>query len=117
MIGRRVKQAWSGLVAGTITRWEPLGPSMTDALVEADDGRRCWYASYSLVPIDDLGPLPSREEARERARIDAIESLHVIRAGLIAEWQKPWPGAEHGKAIIGKAIDGALADLARSKPQ
>jgi hypothetical protein len=35
-----------------------------------------------------------------------------MRADLVRDWHKPWPGAEHGKALVGMMIDGALADLA-----
>lgn len=51
--------------------------------------------------------------AKERAERNApiIASLRVIRANLIRDWHKPWPGCEHGKAIIGQCIDLALKDL------
>ena len=112
MIGRRVKSAWHGLADGEIVRWEPLGAAMTDALVrDVASGSLCWYASHGLTPIDGLGPLPSRREARERADRELLASLQADRARLIAEWHKPWSGCEHGKAIIGRAIDGAIEEV------
>lgn len=111
MIGRRVKSAWQGLADGTIERWEPLGAAGCDVLVRDTSGHLCWYASHSLTPIDGLGPLPSRREAQEQARENTLASLQAIRAKHIAEWHEPWPGCEHGKAIIGRAIDGAIKDL------
>ena len=109
MIGRKVQAHWYG--PGTVIRWEPLSEGMTDALVDHGRDQLVWHASHGLIPIDDLGPLPDRVEARATARADAVRSLRVIRENLIATFDKPWPGAEHGKAIVGKAIDGAIASL------
>jgi hypothetical protein len=109
MINRRVKTAWGEI--GTVQAWEPLTAGMCDALLRFDDGRTCWFYSGNLTPIDDCGPLPSREEEQARAKREAVRSLKAIRAKLVAEWNKPWPGAEFGKALVGQAIDGALADL------
>lgn len=58
-------------------------------------------------------------EAERRARIRAqnapiIASLQAIREKLISEdWHKPWPGCEHGKALFGMMLDGALKDLSQ----
>lgn len=82
---------------------------MTDVRVhDVATGRDCWYASHSLTPIDDLGPLPSRREAQARASIERLAALREIHNRHVADWHKPWPGAEHGKAIIGCAIVGAI---------
>lgn len=54
------------------------------------------------------------EEAAERKRVrnaPIIASLEAIRARHIRDWHKPWPGCEHGKAIIGMSIDAALQAL------
>lgn len=112
MIGRHVSSAWYGLVDGVIERWEPLGCAATDVLVrDVTSGSLCWYASHSFTPIDGLGPLPSRSEAQLQRDHEIATSLQTIRDGLIADWCKPWPGAEHGKAIIGRSLDGAIADV------
>jgi len=110
MVGRKVKSTWGR--TGEVVKWEPLGAGMTDTLVQHDDGL-CWHASHSLKPIDDLGPLPSRREAQEAARVQALDSLRAIRADHVANFNKPWPGCEHGKAILGRAIDGAIKELSR----
>lgn len=111
MIGRKVRDAWYGLNAGEVIRWEPIGAAMTDVLVRDENGHECWYASHSLTPIDGLGPLPSRHEAQDRARSQTLASLKAIREQHVAEFHKPWPGCEHGKTIIGRAIDGAITAL------
>lgn len=111
MVGRQVRTLWGE--TGRVIRWEPLGHAMTDALVRRDDGTECWYSSRDLHPTDGNGPLPSRDDARRQAETTAIVSLRACREQLIAEWHTPWPGCEHGKAIIGMAIDGAIASLKR----
>ena len=109
MIGRHVSSAWYGLVDGVIERWEPLGCAATDVLVrDVTSGSLCWYASHSLTPIDRLGSLPSRRDAQDTARREQLASLQAIRAQHVVAWCEPWPGSEHGKAILGRAIDGAI---------
>jgi hypothetical protein len=115
MIGRKVHTGYHG-TTGTVVQWEPLGAGMTDILVEHDDGSLCWYGSGGCRPIDGRGALPSRQAAREAADHKALIQLQKIREDLISEWHYPWPGAEHGKAIIGKAIDGAIADVKERLP-
>lgn len=110
MIGRKVESAWYKM-RGEVIKWEPLGVAMCDILVRHDDGSECWYASSSVESTDGLGPLPSRDDARRKADAEALDSLRAIKAKHIAEWNKPWPGAEHGKAIIGNAINGAIAEV------
>ena len=111
MIGRHVTSTWHKF-KGVVLRWEPLGSAMCDVLVQRDDGSEVWwFASSDLKPTDDLGPLPCRHEARERVDREALASLKSIRASLVAEWNKPWPGAEHGKSIVGQALDGAINEV------
>jgi hypothetical protein len=109
MIGRRVKAPWDG--DGEVVKWEPLGAAMCDALVRFDSGREVWHGSHSLRPIDGLGELPSRRTAQEVARHRSIASLQVILSNHIRDFNKPWLGCEHGKAIIGNAIVGAIREL------
>ena len=113
MIGRRVRTFWGE--TGVVVQWEPLLHSMTDALVDHDDGRLCWHSSHSLRPIDDGGPLPSREVACEAARQKGLEQLKRIREQHVAEMHKPWPGMEFGKAHVGQMLDGAIASLEKDK--
>jgi hypothetical protein len=109
LVGRHVRSLTGE--TGEVVCWEPFGSALCDALLRYPAGREVWHASHDLRPADGFGPLPLRKDVRERARVEAIRSLRAIRAGLIAEWLKPWPGAEHGKALVGQMIDGALRDL------
>lgn len=113
MIGREVRSLWGK--TGVVVEWEPLTHSMCDALVEFSDGTKCWHASRELRPIGELAgiPLPSREEAIREADKRALVQLRQIRERLVDEWHRPWPGAEHGKAIVGSAIDGALEGITK----
>jgi len=54
--------------------------------------------------------------AAAKARAQAINapiiaSLKRIRAQHIAEWAKPWPGLEFGKAHFGMMLDSAIKRL------
>lgn len=111
MIGRRVR-SWCG-ATGTVLRWEPLSAAMTDTLLREESGRECWYSSHQLRPIDDLGPLPSRDAAQREADASALASLEKCRADLVRDWHKRWYGLEHGKAIVGRSIVGAIEDIKR----
>ena len=91
-----------------VTRYEPLHAGMCDVLL--DDA--LWVASHECRYLDGT-PLLDRREAIRAANIAAIRSLRMIRADLVREWHRPWPGCEHGKAIVGMAIDGAIAELER----
>ena len=113
MIGRKVKTFWGK--TGEVKDWKPLLHNMCDVLVKHDTepspGYECWHASTDLRPIDDLGPLPSRKEAREAARVESIRTLKAIRAQHVRDFHEPWPGLEFGKAILGKSIDAAITQL------
>ena len=112
MIGRKVK--CRGLF-GEVSKWTPLSVASCDALVTFQNGRECWFASHELVPIDALGPLPSRDEAREAARAERLESLKAIRRQHAKTFVESWPGAEFGKVVVGQALDGAI-DEAKGEP-
>jgi hypothetical protein len=113
MIGRKVKTFWGE--TGEVIDWKPLQYNMCDVTVKHDlkpyPGYVCTHGSTSLRPIDGLGPLPSRAEAREAARVETLRSLKTIRAQHVRDFYKPWPGLEFGKAILGKSIDNAIAEL------
>lgn len=96
---------------GVVVKWEPLSSGMCDAFVIFKDGSECWFSSTELRPADDLGPLPSRADARAAAEAETIRSLRAIRAQHVADFNKPWPGLEHGKALFGQMLDGAIGDL------
>ena len=114
MIGREVRTVRGEV--GVVVQWEPLGASMCDVLVEHSDGRKCWHASHSLKSTCG-GPLPTRDEARAEADAVATRQLQGILTQHVAKFHDRWPGAEHGKAIVGNAIVGALAEVkARAKP-
>ena len=101
---------------GVVTRWEPLGSGMTDTLVcHDDDGSECWYASHTLTPIDDDGPLPTREEAQDYAARTSLRQLTQIRAQHVEDFRKPWHGAEFGKALFGRALDRAIENVKKGR--
>lgn len=112
MIGRRVKSVWGE--TGTVIKWEPLSYGMCDTLIRQDNGKEIWFSSTDLRPIDNLGLLPSRSTKREVERHRAIASLKSIKEKFINEdWNKPWPGCEFAKAIIGNTINNAIKELER----
>lgn len=56
-------------------------------------------------------------DARRIAPNEPIRaSLLEFRRRLIARWSERWPGCEFAKALVGQAIDRALADLAAGSP-
>lgn len=117
MINRRILARGQ---KGTIIQWEPLSMQMCDCLIRFEDGYECWYASHELRPdpSDDLAgiPLLDRAEARRdndrrmKAQLEAIAVQHR------KELHKPWDGAEFGKALITKAIQGAIDDVSSRLP-
>jgi hypothetical protein len=117
MIGRRVSAWRSGIgrAYGTCVKFEPLSAAMCDALIRFDDGYTCWFSSHELQPADGGGPLPDRRAIQEHARCETLTQLRAIRERLVASWHKRWQGCEHGKAIIGRAIDGAISDLEKER--
>jgi hypothetical protein len=52
-----------------------------------------------------------RKAARLAANKPIIEQLHKIKNSLISEWRESWPGVEHGKGILGQAINRAIEEL------
>ena len=103
---------WRG-AHGTVRQYDPLASSMCDVLVGHDDGSSCWYASAELCRTDGA-PIPDRWVVRKQADICALAALQAIRARHVAEFDRPWPGANFVKAIIGQALDGAI-DHVRSR--
>ena len=91
-------------------QWKPLSSGMCDTLVENEEGQRCWHSSRSLQPTDDLGPLPSRSEALEEARKERLRQLRTIREDLVQNFHERWFGLEHGKALVGRALDNAIKE-------
>lgn len=116
MVGRRVRAPYHK-IEGVVLRWEPLGAALCDVLVRDDAGRECWIGSGDARPADDRGPLPTRAAAIRAAAERAERDLTQIRADLVTEIRTgaAWPGAEHGKAILGRAVDGALAEVRRGR--
>lgn len=54
----------------------------------------------------------AKAEAR-RAAINApiLASLKAIREKHLADWHRPWPGMEFGKALFGQMVDGAIREV------
>jgi len=110
MVGRKVRN-WRG-EEGEVVRWEPLGSGMCDVLVKGENGEEVWHASHCLRPLDSGRPLPLRREAREEARRRAAASLQTIRAQHVRDfYSERWTGCEHGKALVGQMLDGAIHQM------
>lgn len=106
MVGRHVRTSQDG--EGTVVQWEPYGAQMCDALVALVRGGECWYASHSLKPADDLGPLPDRVDAC--ARRDA-EMLTQLR-GIKARWDEDRRTVRYcGEMVLDRAISNAISDV------
>jgi hypothetical protein len=110
MTGERVCRRYVGTYLGTVAQYEPLSAAMCDVLVRADDGAECWWASHELAYLDGRA-LPDRGVVQAQRAAVVRWQLQAIRARLVAEWHQPWPGAEHGKAIVGRALDAAIASV------
>jgi len=113
MVGRRVKP-WMEPREGVVIQWEPLTEQMCDALVRHDDGHECWYSSYSLRPVDGLGDLPSRQEARKTADETALYQLQGILAQHVKDCDpggKRWEGFEFAKGLFGISCVKAIAEV------
>jgi hypothetical protein len=108
VVGKTVTCSWNN-VTGVVMEYTPLSAGLCDVLVESEEGRRCWFASSSLR-FADGSRLPSRQAVVREAQEDTQQQLLQIREKLITEWQTPWPGCEFGKAILGQALDKAIAE-------
>lgn len=110
-IGVEVRIGWGGehdkRGAARVICWEPYGAGMCDALVEYADGYQVWHSTHMLKPADGRERM-SRAEAQRIRDEQMRETLYAIRAEHIRDFNRPWPGAEFGKTIIGNAINGAI---------
>lgn len=110
-IGRRITDAWNR-ETGRITDWSPLANGLCDVRIQRDDGSEVWLSMQACKPVDGKGPLPRRMEAVRLARAETFDSLERIRAKFIEETRtSKWPGAEWGKTLVAKALDGAITEV------
>jgi hypothetical protein len=114
MVGRMVRAPYHRQ-EGTVVRWEPLGSGMCDVLIEMKNGKRVWYASPDLRPIDGDRPLPSRRVVQKAARERDLSELRALQAQLIRDVNQPWPGCEFGKVHLDQALDAAIRELEGNK--
>ena len=80
----------------------------------------CPWCGPHGVPVDHTLPIylrlcdaclphPLMDSAPPQpADAACVTDLREMLHRHVAEWDRPWPGAEFGKAIIGRAILGAL---------
>lgn len=95
---------------GIVLKHEPLGSGMCDTMIRLA-GREIWVSSHELKRTDNL-PVPNRAVLIREAEKESLASLREIRDQHIRDFNKPWPGIEHGKAIFGMAITTAINSLA-----
>ena len=100
---------WRG-ERGMVERYDPLGTSMCDVLLQPETGESFWVSSHECKRLDGSS-LPSRREILKESDRERKASLLKIRADHIRDWHKPWPGMEFGKAHFGQMIDAALKDI------
>lgn len=108
--GARVIDPFRKNAPGVVVKWEPLGTSMTDALVRYDDGTEMWVTSSTLRPEGGT-VLPTRAQAIRAADEKALADLKAARERLIAEFGEKWQGAEFGKAQVGTSLNQAIAEV------
>lgn len=110
-IGRTVKDRYAPNRTAKILRYEPLGySSMSDVLLEFEDGSHCWHSLNEFEPVDGLGPLPVRVVVRKLSDEESIADLRgILRKHVLdVTGGKPWPGMNFGKAHVGNMILGAM---------
>jgi hypothetical protein len=99
-----------------VLRYEPLGSGLCDTLVqEVASGRKVWVASHELKRLDGV-KITSRQEHRAKADEEALSSLREIRRQHVGDFLEPWPGLEHGKALLGQMLDTAIGDIEKRRP-
>jgi len=110
------RQAFDGAGLVTIEEWAPFGVALCDVRVRSGEGRVYWTSLHTLRPKDGV-PFPRRLEVSKMRDEEILVSLKKERAGLVEEIHsgRRWPGCEFGKAIIGRSIDGAIADVQRRR--
>ena len=111
-IGRKVRDRYAPNRTAKILQYEPLGySSMSDVLLEFEDGSRCWHQMYAFEPADGLGPLPVRDAVRKLSDEESIADLRGILRKHVLDVTKgrPWPGMNFGKAHVGNMLLNALA--------
>lgn len=111
LIGRQVYSLHYGKSKpGIVVEYEPQSAAMCDARVEYHGGVLMWHASSDLRLLDG-SPLPDRKEVCRELDIVALADLKAARQKLIDEWNKPWPGCEHGKYFVGTAYNEAISRI------
>ena len=97
---------------GVVLKYDPFTGGMNDVVVRFEDGRKVWTSCHMLKRTDGAA-LPDHREVCKARDEQTLAQLQSIRAQHVRDFNKPWPGAEHGKAIVGMALDGAIKDVKR----
>jgi hypothetical protein len=108
------RKAFEGKEPVTIETWSPFGAAMCDVRVRTETGRVYWTSLHMLRPEENAPAFPRRGEIQTQRDRETLASLEKIRADLVSEIRDPsrrWPGMEFAKAIVGRSIDGAIADV------
>lgn len=100
---------------------DPSGSDVLCPVCRAAHDHPLFYCPVDPTHLPTSGPSCATcdIEAARRARVarenaPLVAQLQRIRASLVAEWGRPWPGCEFGKALVGMGIDGALKSLGAS---
>lgn len=71
---------------------------------------KCGCKGYELE--NGLCPVCNhRNDLRQRAYVQQIETLQAILDRHVSEFEEQWPGCEFGKSLVGNAITEAIRQL------
>jgi len=94
----------------SVLRYEPLCSGMCDTTIQLEDGSILAVGSREVKYPDGKPYFRDRLEVLREAHRDMLSSLRIIRDQHIRDFNRPWPGCNFAKAILGNAINGAISE-------